>query len=120
MQVFFGKAHLGIRHLEDGDEQLLPRVELIEDQPLGDVCARGDRVGVAASETVFGELRKRNLRISRLVRSRSRRRIGGSFAFAGARFFAGSIGQSGPSAPGTRLPSSWTESIAIDSNYPMD
>jgi hypothetical protein len=60
MEVFFGKAHLGVGHLEDGDEQLFLRVEVIEDQPLGDVGARGDRVGVAAKQAIFGELGKRN------------------------------------------------------------
>jgi hypothetical protein len=56
-----------------------------------------------------------------LVRSRSRRRIGGFFALADAGFFAGSIWQSGKIRAGNRrLFASWIESIAIDSNYPAD
>ena len=118
VQVFFGKAHLGVGHLEDGGEQLFLRIEVIEDQPLGDVGARGDRVGVAASEAIFGELRKRNLQDLTLgpfpvappdrrlfrVRGLSRR-----LHLAVRSFRAGNAA----------CRPSWTESIAIDSNYPV-
>ncbi len=61
VKVLLGDAHLGVGHLEHGREQLFLGVEVVEDQPLGDVGARGDGIGIAAGEAVLGEFRERDL-----------------------------------------------------------
>ena len=121
VEVFLGNAHLGVRHLEDGDEQLFLRIEIIEDQPLGDVRARGDRVGVAASEAVLGELRERNLQdlaLGPLPVAPSDRRF---FRVRGRGFSRRfHLAVRSLASGNRRLPSIIAKSRAIDSNYPTD